>query len=118
MDHQLAQLNENIRETNMVNNNLDGDLKLGFRNKYEFDQKSKDDKNELEHKIRETKYNLERAETENYSLKQKLEDTESKYSQVYRENERILLDFEENKQASYNSNNNKDAEIQRLKAEF
>jgi hypothetical protein len=47
-----------------------------------------------------------------------LEDTESKYSQVYRENERILLDFEENKQASYNSNNNKDAEIQRLKAEF
>lgn len=47
-----------------------------------------------------------------------MEDTESKYSQVYRENERILLDFEENKQASYNSNNNKDAEIQRLKAEF
>jgi len=47
-----------------------------------------------------------------------LDDTESKYSQVYRENERILLDFEENKQASYNSNNNKDAEIQRLKAEF
>jgi len=47
-----------------------------------------------------------------------LEDTEEKYSQVYRENERILLDFEENKQASYNSNNNKDAEIQRLKAEF
>jgi len=47
-----------------------------------------------------------------------LQDTEEKYSQVYRENERILLDFEENKQASYNSNNNKDAEIQRLKAEF
>lgn len=47
-----------------------------------------------------------------------MDDTESKYSQVYRENERILLDFEENKQASYNSNNNKDAEIQRLKAEF
>jgi len=33
MDHQLAQLNENIRETNMVNNSLDGDLKLAFRNK-------------------------------------------------------------------------------------
>lgn len=82
MDHQLAQLNENIRETNLVNNNLDGDLKLAFRNKYEFDQKSKDDKNELEHKIRETKYTLERAETEHYSLKQRLEETESKYAQV------------------------------------
>lgn len=65
MDHELAKLNEQIRETNMINNNLDGDLKLAFRNKYEFDQKSKEDKNELEHKIRETKYNLERAETEN-----------------------------------------------------
>jgi hypothetical protein len=54
MDHELAKLNDQIRETNLINNNLDSDLKMAFRNKYEFDQKSKEDKNELEHKIRET----------------------------------------------------------------
>lgn len=65
LDHDLARLNEQINETNVINNNLDGELKMAFRNKYEFDQKSKEDKNELEHKIREASYNLEKAQSEN-----------------------------------------------------
>jgi len=65
MDHELAQLNEQIRETSAVNNNKDGDLKMMLRNKYELDSKAKEDQNELDHRIRESKYNLERSETEN-----------------------------------------------------
>lgn len=33
MDHDLARLNEQIRETTVVNNNLDSELKMAFRNK-------------------------------------------------------------------------------------
>lgn len=32
-DHDLARLNEQINETNVINNNLDGELKMAFRNK-------------------------------------------------------------------------------------
>jgi len=77
-DQDMSTIGDRIKESNHLNQQLDGELKSALRTTYDQEVRSKEEHNELEHRIRESSYQLDKAAGEQESLYSKLDDTEQK----------------------------------------
>lgn len=77
-DQDLNNLGERLKEANHLNHQLDVEHKNAMKTSYDQEVRIKEERNELEHRIREASFQLDRAATEQQSLYSKLDDTENR----------------------------------------
>lgn len=102
------------REISKQTQNLEIELKDLYRKKYESESIFKDNKANYEHKINEYRFILNRLNSEYEELNKKFENMNTLYTNTYRDNERILKEFDEYKRLQTNIQNGKDNDINNL----
>jgi hypothetical protein len=67
-DQDLANIGDRLKEANHLNNQLDTEHKNAIKNRYDIEVRIKEERNELEHRIREASFQIDRAAQEHQTL--------------------------------------------------
>lgn len=113
-ESEIFALNKNNEELRDHKANLDSQLSDQTGKRFRTEQLMEDNKQQADHTVRNLQSNIDKNNYDIQSLQTRLNSTAEAYNETYRDNEKILREYDEYKQKHMELMANKDGEISEL----